>query len=69
MLRVELNAAGTTTTHNHIYTQTRRLANKNTPLILPVSLTTIPEQRLRVVHDSLVGVIVGVGEEDVPVLW
>lgn len=40
-----------------------------TPFIhIPLmSLSELPEQGFRVVHDALIGVIIGVGKQDVPV--
>lgn len=35
---------------------------------VPTSQDEVPEERLVVVHDALVGVVVGVGKEDIPVI-
>lgn len=34
-----------------------------------MSLGSLPEQRFRVVYNALIGLVIGIGEEDVPVRW
>lgn len=62
VLRVELNAEKRTKSLNHI----RSLSPAT--FWHSCRVRALPEQRFGVVHDALIGVVVGVGEEDVPVL-